>query len=165
MFPESLPTTSCVSGTRGCGRSTAKDIPSVLTPIPETFFEEVSQGATDHYLLCLCDKAASIVWFMTSTDDAKNVSDYLRTSDSPSTPRTFSLSELAEAPFNVYVYVQERGDLVVLPPRRYLSVASRNWITNPRKQLPPAKVPRRYQRKYDVVSNDTSRFGVLGVPR
>ena len=57
---------------------------------------------------------------MTSSDDAKNVSDYLTTSDGSQAPRTFSLSELAEAPFKVYVCVQKRGDLVVLPPRRYL---------------------------------------------
>jgi hypothetical protein len=56
---------------------------------------------------------------MTSSDEAKNVSDHLTASNGSHAPRTFSLSELAEAPFKVYVYVQKRGDLVVLPPRRY----------------------------------------------
>jgi hypothetical protein len=84
---------------------------------PETFFEDGAQGTTDHYLLCVCHKKTSIVWFMTSSDDAQKVSDHLNSSP---TPHVFSLSELAEAPFKVYVYVQERGDLVVLPLRRYL---------------------------------------------
>ena len=57
---------------------------------------------------------------MTSSDEAKNVSDYLAASNGSHAPRAFTLSELAEAPFKVYVYVQKRGDLVVLPPGRYM---------------------------------------------
>ena len=86
----------------------------------ETYFEEGIQGTTDHYLLCACDQRTSIIWFMTSSDDAENVSDHLTASNSSHAPRTFTPNELAGAPFKVYVYVQERGDLVVLPPRRYI---------------------------------------------
>jgi hypothetical protein len=120
-FTESIDTASCITGTSGCGVSTVKSTMFPRSyPCPETYFEEGPQGTTDHYLLCVCDQETSIVWFMTSSNDANNVSDYLRASDGFLTPRTLSLSELAEAPFKVYVYVQKRGDLVVLPPRRYL---------------------------------------------
>jgi len=84
----------------------------------ETLFEEGIQGTTDHYLLCASEPEASVVWFMTSSHDALNVSDYLRASSDFPIPHTLGLNKLSEAPFKVYVYVQKRGDLVVLPPRR-----------------------------------------------
>lgn len=86
----------------------------------ETAFEEGAQGTTNHHLLCVCDPGTSVIWFMTSSREAQNVSDYLRGSGDFPTPRVLTLNQLAEAPFNVYVYVQKQGDLVVLPPRRYL---------------------------------------------
>ena len=121
-FLKSIDTTSCVLGTSGCGVSHVNHQVHILIPhtFPETFFEEGVQGTTNHYFLCIHDENTSIVWFMTSSDDAQNIFDHLSASDGSSTPRTFSLRELAEAPFKVYVCVQKRGDLVVLPPRRYL---------------------------------------------
>lgn len=56
---------------------------------------------------------------MTSSNEAHNISDYLRSRGSFPTPSVLGLNTLAEAPFKVYVYVQRKGDLVVLPPRRY----------------------------------------------
>lgn len=57
---------------------------------------------------------------MTSSREAQNVDNYLRSSAGHLVPCTLTLEALAEAPFKVYVHVQKRGDLVVLPPRRYL---------------------------------------------
>jgi len=86
----------------------------------EALFEEGAQGTTNHSFLCACGPETSVVWFMTSSHDAQNVDAYLRPSGGHPTPRTLTLEALAEAPFKVYVHAQKRGDLVVLPPRRYL---------------------------------------------
>ena len=101
----------------------------------ETFLEEGAQGTTNHSLLCACSPEMSIVWFMTSSHEAQNVSDHLRPPGGLPTPRALSLHELADAPFKVYVCVQKRGDLVVLPPRRYLPVSMINQSTYPPKPV------------------------------
>jgi len=58
---------------------------------------------------------------MTAADDWPEVMEYLRARDGSNTIRaqSMSLQELSQAPFDVYFHMQRKGDLVILPPRRF----------------------------------------------
>ena len=55
---------------------------------------------------------------MTTAADSQKVFEYLQ-SLQPATPPRLDPEHLFDLPFNLYVLKQERGDLVVLPPRSY----------------------------------------------
>lgn len=57
---------------------------------------------------------------MTAAEDWRQVAEHLRARDGSQTipAQSMSLQELSELPFNVYFHIQEKGDLVILPPRR-----------------------------------------------
>lgn len=55
---------------------------------------------------------------MTAAADSQRVFDYLL-SLKATFPQQLTQEHLQDLPFSIYVYKQERGDLVVLPPRSY----------------------------------------------
>jgi hypothetical protein len=73
-----------------------------------------------HDLLCIGGADAAKHWFMTAAEDWLEVTEYLRERDGSRTVRARSMSaqELARVPFDMYVHIQKKGDLVILPPRR-----------------------------------------------
>ena len=83
-----------------------------------THFEDGHHGTSGNYLLCLGEPGSCVDWFMTAAVDSQKVFDYLQSFQVPS-PHRLDLGHLSDAPFDVYVFKQERGDLVVLPPRTY----------------------------------------------
>ena len=91
-----------------------------LTHSPETSFEDGPQGTSNHSLLCACEPDVSILWFITPSKEAEDVAHHLSTFEGAPMPRSLSLTELSGAPFTVYICAQKRGDLVVLPPRRFV---------------------------------------------
>ena len=106
----------------------------------DALFQDDSCSTFTHDLLCVGDPGAGKHWFMTAAEDWPEVTKYLRTRDGSNTIRTqsISLQELSQAPFNVYFYMQRRGDLVILPPRR---------LGHPRPLCPPANNLRSFSQK------------------
>ena len=83
-----------------------------------TYFEEGHHGTSGQYLLCFQEPGAHVVRFMTAAVDSQRAFDYLQSLQT-SFPHRLDPANLPDLPFNVYVFKQERGDLVVLPPRSY----------------------------------------------
>ena len=83
-----------------------------------TGFDDSRQGTSGHYLLCFQEPSAHVVWLMTAAADSQRVFDYLL-SLKATFPKQLAREHLSDLPFSVYVFKQERGDLVILPPRSY----------------------------------------------
>lgn len=83
-----------------------------------TRFEDGHHGTSGQYLLCFQEPDACVIWFTTAAADSQKVFDYLQSLQATS-PHHLNLEQLSDVPFDVYVFKQERGDLVVLPPRGY----------------------------------------------
>jgi hypothetical protein len=87
---------------------------------PASIFQDNSSGTIAHDLLCIGNPDAWKWWFMTAAGAWTEVTHHLRASDGTNIMKTGYVSpqELAEVPFDIYVYKQRKGDLVILPPRR-----------------------------------------------
>ncbi|KAF9786226.1 hypothetical protein BJ322DRAFT_1020308 [Thelephora terrestris] len=88
--------------------------------ISAALFQDESRLTVRHDLLFSGGTDAAKHWFMTAEEDWPQVTENLRERNSSNVIRVRSMSvqELKEAPHNIYVYTQKKGDLVILPPRR-----------------------------------------------
>ncbi|KAF9454665.1 hypothetical protein P691DRAFT_656001 [Macrolepiota fuliginosa MF-IS2] len=70
-------------------------------------------------LMCYTEKGGSSFWFMTKSSDCGKVTSYFHKLKHELDHEThvLSLSELANAPFDIYIVEQKLGDLVLVPPR------------------------------------------------
>jgi hypothetical protein len=86
----------------------------------ESHFRDDSCSTFAHDLLCIGNPDACKYWFMTAAEEWPEVTHHLRARDGTNTfqTRSISIQELSQVPFDVYFYVQKKGDLVILPPRR-----------------------------------------------
>lgn len=87
-------------------------------PFIATRFEDSHHGTSDHYLLCFQKPDAHVVWFITAAADSQRVFDHFQSVQTTSLHQ-LDREHLSDLPFDVYLFKQERGDLVVLPPRSY----------------------------------------------
>ncbi|KAF9642864.1 hypothetical protein BDM02DRAFT_3105147, partial [Thelephora ganbajun] len=83
-------------------------------------FQDDSHSTVTHDLLCVGGTDAGKYWFMTAAEDWPEVTEHLQVRDGLNTIHIHSMSpqELLQVPFNIYFYMQRKGDLVILPPRR-----------------------------------------------
>lgn len=90
-----------------------------------SIFQDNPTAACSHDLLCVVETSSSVWWFMTAAVEALNVWDYIRVKDGSHRVdlHELSLSELSGFPCTIYVHQQQRGDLVVVPPRWYVESA------------------------------------------
>jgi hypothetical protein len=88
--------------------------------ISAALFQDESRSTVRHDLLFSGGTDAAKHWFMTAEEDWPQVTENLRERNGSNVIRVRSMSvqELKEAPHNIYVYTQKKGDLVILPPRR-----------------------------------------------
>lgn len=72
--------------------------------------------------MCYTENGGSSFWFMTNSSDCGAVTDYFRGlgHELDWEDHVATLEELAKAPFDVYILEQKLGDLVLVPPRRYV---------------------------------------------
>lgn len=97
-----------------------------------TRFDDNHHGTSGHYLLCFQEPDAHVSWCMTAAADSQRVFDYLLSLET-TFPQQLTQEHLSDLPFSSYVFKQERGDLVVLPPRSYYqrsfqgATASYSW--------------------------------------
>jgi len=105
---------------------------SVTHRVKGALFQDHSCSTFAHDLLCIGGADASKYWFATATEDWLEVTESLRARDGSKTIRAYSMSpqELSQLPFNVYVYMQKKGDLVILPPRRLDHPRSLHALSN-----------------------------------
>jgi hypothetical protein len=70
-------------------------------------------------LMCYTEKGGSSFWFMTKSKDCVKVTKYFQTLEHELDHEThvMSVSDLAKAPFDVFIAEQKLGDLVLVPPR------------------------------------------------
>ena len=87
----------------------------------ESCFRDDSCATLAHDLLCVGSPEACRYWFMTAADDWPEVTHHLRALDGTNTVQAGPISpqELSQVPFDIYFHIQRKGDLVILPPRRY----------------------------------------------
>jgi len=73
--------------------------------------------------MCYTEDDGSSFWFMTGPMDCGAVANYFRGLGHELCweDHVATLEELAKAPFDVYVLEQKLGDLVLIPPRRYVT--------------------------------------------
>lgn len=107
--------------------------PPITHSVIDPLFQDDSSSTFMHDLLCVGGTDASKYWFMTAADDWPEVTEHLRARDGSKTIQAYSMSlrELSQLPFNVYVHLQKKGDLVILPPRRLSCLLSLRSIINP----------------------------------
>lgn len=94
--------------------------PPIIHSMAGSLFWDDSSSTFMHDLLCVGGTNTGKYWFMTAAEDWPKVTEYLRARDGSKAIRAYSMSlqELSRLPFNVYVHLQKKGDLVILPPRR-----------------------------------------------
>ncbi|KAF9777832.1 hypothetical protein BJ322DRAFT_1114761 [Thelephora terrestris] len=87
-------------------------------PDSAALFQDESRSTVRHDLLFSGGTDAAKHWFMTAEEDWPQVTENLRERNGSNVIRVRSMSvqELKEAPHNIYVYTQKKGDLVILPP-------------------------------------------------
>jgi hypothetical protein len=73
--------------------------------------------------MCYAEDGGSSFWFMTNSSDCGVVADYFRGlgHELDWEDHVAKTTELGNAPFDVYVWEQKLGDLVLIPPRRYVT--------------------------------------------
>ena len=117
IFPKGTVTTSCQLGVNGDGATFFFFFfPSLHFVV--TRFEDSHHGTSGNFFLCFGEPGSSVDWFLTAAADSQRVFEYLQSLQVTS-PRQLDLEHLSNAPFDVYTFKQEIGDLVVLPPRIY----------------------------------------------
>jgi hypothetical protein len=70
-------------------------------------------------LMCYTEHGSSSFWFMTKGSDCSKVANYFHKmkNELDHEAHVMSLSDLEEAPFDIYIIEQKLGDLVLVPPR------------------------------------------------
>lgn len=73
--------------------------------------------------MCYTENEGHSFWFMTNPSDSGTVTGYFRKlgHELDWEDHAATLEELADAPFEVYILEQNLGDLVLVPPRRYVA--------------------------------------------
>jgi hypothetical protein len=81
--------------------------------------------------MCYTEDGGSSFWFMTDPSDCGTVIDYFRGlgHELDWEDHVATIEELAKAPFEVYIWEQKLGDLVLVPPRRYVAKSHQLLIT------------------------------------
>jgi len=82
-------------------------------------------------LMCYTENDGSSFWFMTENRDSSKVTKYFRSlkHELDHENHFMSVSDLARAPFEVYVAEQRLGDLVLVPPRSCHQVLNSGGMT------------------------------------
>ncbi|KXN92231.1 hypothetical protein AN958_08684 [Leucoagaricus sp. SymC.cos] len=82
-------------------------------------------------LMCYTEKGGTSFWFMTKSRDCPKVAKYFQSlkQELDFETHVLSLSELSNAPFDVYITEQKLGDLVLVPPRSCHQVVNSGGIT------------------------------------
>ncbi|KAF5358337.1 hypothetical protein D9756_001403 [Leucocoprinus leucothites] len=82
-------------------------------------------------LMCYTEKGGSSFWFMTRSEDCAKVARYFQSLKHELDHETYviSVSDLAKAPFDVYITEQKLGDLVLVPPRSCHQVLNSGGMT------------------------------------
>ena len=77
--------------------------------------------------MCYAEDGGSSFWFMTNPQDCGTVIDYFQRlgHELDWEDHVATLGELSQAPFDVYIWEQKIGDLVLIPPRRYVTKSHR----------------------------------------
>ena len=98
----------------------------------DALFQDDSCSTTTHDLLCVGGTGVGKYWFMTAVEDWLEVTEYLRVKDGSKQipPRSMSIEELSKSPFNIYIHRQRKGDLVIVPPRRFDRLCSSHPSAN-----------------------------------
>ncbi len=88
-------------------------------------------ASSGHNHMCYTEKDGSSFWFMTNGSDSPQVTQYFHTlrHELDHESHTITISELAKAPFDVYVIEQKVGDLVLVPPRSCHQVINSGGLT------------------------------------
>lgn len=83
-------------------------------------------------IMCYAENEGRSFWFMTNPSDCSTVSGHFRNlgHELDWEDHAATLEELADAPFNVYISEQKLGDLVLVPPRRYVLDSSQSISTH-----------------------------------
>ena len=73
--------------------------------------------------MCYTEDEGHSFWFMTNPSDCSTVADHFRKfgHELDWEDHVATLEELTNAPFDVYIWEQKLGDLVLIPPRRYVT--------------------------------------------
>ena len=77
--------------------------------------------------MCYTENEGRSFWFMTNPSDCGIVAGHFRKlgHELDWEDHVATLEELADAPFDVYILEQKLGDLILVPPRRYVTNSSR----------------------------------------
>lgn len=88
-------------------------------------------ASSGHNLMCYTEQDSSSFWFMTKGSDCSKVTKYFRTlkHELDHESHHISISDLAKAPFDIYIVEQKLGDLVLVPPRSCHQVINYGGLT------------------------------------
>src|ERR1700761_2339226 len=89
-------------------------------------------GSVGQNLMCHTEDNGCAFWFMTSTSDAPAAASYFQNDigcELDLENHTLTIEELAKAPFQIFIGVQELGDLVMVPPRSVHQVVNSGSMT------------------------------------
>lgn len=106
-----------------CGKDGRPDVETLMCyfGIADTYTpcHKDQCASSGQNLMCYAEEDSSSFWFMTKGSDCVQVASYFRALGHELDHETHvvSMSELASAPFDVYVVEQKVGDLVLVPPR------------------------------------------------
>jgi len=88
-------------------------------------------ASSGHNLMCYTEDSASAFWFMTRTSSASVVAEYMQSlgHELDWEVHVMSTTQLADAPFDVYITEQKLGDFVLVPPRSCHQVVNQGGLS------------------------------------
>jgi len=88
-------------------------------------------ASSGHNLMCYTEDSASAFWFMTRTSSASVVAEYMQSlgHELDWEAHVMSTTQLADAPFDVYITEQKLGDFVLVPPRSCHQVVNQGGLS------------------------------------
>jgi JmjC domain, hydroxylase len=88
-------------------------------------------ASSGHNLMCYTENSASAFWFMTRTCSATAVAEYFRSlgHELDWEVHATSITQLADAPFDVFITEQKLGDFILVPPRSCHQVVNHGGLS------------------------------------